>query len=209
MIHPAWSIFIAAAFLFAAIAWFRFKVDRPELQVFAYLIGRLPAVISLAGVVAGWLQRRERNRFFADRVDLDRMRALSWQEFELRVADVYRNHSFVVRETGGGGADGSVDLRLQRNRGETTLVQCKNWRVYKVGVRPARELFRVMTADGADRAMLVSSGRGPGCKAAPPEPSSSTTPRLGAGTVPRSRSSLPWLCLLRARRSGGLHHIGP
>lgn len=158
IIHPAWSLVIAAGFFFGAVAWFRFKVARPELQVLAYYVGGVPAVISLAAGLAGWLQRRERNRFFADRIALERIRALSWQEFERRVADVYRSHGFVVEETGGGGADGGVDLLLRRD-GRTTLVQCKHWRVYKVGVRPVRELFGVMAAEGADRAVLVSSGR--------------------------------------------------
>lgn len=157
IIHPAWSLVLAATFFFGAVAWFRFKVGRPELQVLAYLVGGIPAVISLAAGFAGWLQRRERNRFFADRVGLDRIRALSWQEFERRVADVYRSQGYEVEETGGGGADGGVDLRIRRG-GETALVQCKRWRVYKVRVRPVRELFGVMAAEGASRAILVCSG---------------------------------------------------
>jgi len=158
IVHPAWSLVVAAAFFFGAVAWFRFKVGRPELQVLAYLFGGVPAVVSLAAGFFAWLQRRERNRFFADRVDLERIRALSWQEFERRVADVYTNQGYAVEVTGGGGADGGVDLRLRRE-GQTTLVQCKQWRVYNVGVRPVRELFGVMAAEGADRAILVSSGR--------------------------------------------------
>jgi len=158
IIHPAWSILIAATFFFGSIAWFRFKLAQPELQVLAYLDGGVPAVVSLAAGCIAWLQRRERNRFFADRIDLERIRSLSWQEFERRVADVYTNQGYAVELSGGGGADGGVDLRLRRN-GKTTLVQCKQWCVYKVGVRPVRELFGVMAAEGADRAVLVSSGR--------------------------------------------------
>jgi restriction system protein len=158
VIHPAWSVVVAATFFFGSIAWFRFKVERAELQVLAYYVGGVPAVVSLTAGLFAWLQRRERNRFFGQRIDLERIRALSWQAFERRVADLYRNQGFAVEETGGGGADGGVDLRLRRN-GRTTLVQCKQWRVYKVGVRPVRELFGVMVADGADHAVFVSSGR--------------------------------------------------
>jgi restriction system protein len=152
--HP--NTYSACAFGLAA-AWFRFKVARPELQVLAYYVGGLPAVISLAAGLFAWLQRRECSRFFANRIDLDRIRALSWQQFEQRVGDIFRNRRYLVDETGGGGADGGVDLRLHLD-GETTVVQCKHWRVYRVGVRPVRELFGVMTAEGADRALLITSG---------------------------------------------------
>ena len=113
----------AAVFFVAPIAWFRYKVAMPELQVFAYLLGGIPAVISLLAGFAGWRLRAERARFFEGQVDLSRIKGLSWQEFERRVADVYRHQGFDVEETGGGGADGGVDLRLRRD-GLTTLVQC-------------------------------------------------------------------------------------
>jgi hypothetical protein len=118
IIHPAWSILIAAVFYFGAIAWFRFKLARPELEVFAYYIGGVPAVVSLAAGLFAWFQRRERSRFFAQGIDLERIRAPSWQEFERRVADLYRNQGFAVEETGGDGADGVLisefESRLNR-----------------------------------------------------------------------------------------------
>src|SRR5205823_11795359 len=36
--------------------------------------------------------------------------------------------------------------------------QCKRWKTYKVGVKPVRELFGVMAAEGADRAIFITSG---------------------------------------------------
>ena len=59
------------------------------------------------------------------------------------------------RKNGGGGADGVVDLRLTRN-GETYLVQCKQWRAFKVGVNVVRELYGVMAAAGG---FVVTSGQ--------------------------------------------------
>jgi restriction system protein len=49
-----------------------------------------------------------------------------------------------VAEIGGGGADGGVDLVLTKpgkSGGEKFLVQCKQWRAYKVGVDVVRELY--------------------------------------------------------------------
>lgn len=63
-----------------------------------------------------------------------------------------------MTETGGGGADGGVDLVLRRG-GEKFLVQCKQWRALKVGVDVVRELYGVMAASGATGGFVVSSGR--------------------------------------------------
>ncbi len=63
-----------------------------------------------------------------------------------------------VTETGGGGADGGVDLVLKKN-GEKLLVQCKHWKMEKVGIKVIRELFGVVTAEGATGGVIISSGR--------------------------------------------------
>jgi len=62
-----------------------------------------------------------------------------------------------VAETGGGGADGGVDLVLKRDD-ETTLVQCKQWRHQSVGVTTVRELYGVMTHRRAAAAIIVTAG---------------------------------------------------
>ena len=54
-------------------------------------------------------------------------------------------------------ADGGIDLVL-RGHGATVLVQCKQWRVLQVGVDKVREIYGVMTAEAANRAILVTSG---------------------------------------------------
>ena len=46
---------------------------------------------------------------------------------------------------GGGGTDGGVDLVLRRGN-DKFLVQCKQWKAFKVPVQPMRELYGVMTA---------------------------------------------------------------
>ena len=62
-----------------------------------------------------------------------------------------------MAECGGGGADGGVDLILRRG-GEKLLVQCKHWRMDKVGVKIIRELYGVITAEGATGGIAISSG---------------------------------------------------
>ncbi|WP_233094641.1 restriction endonuclease [Delftia acidovorans] len=49
---------------------------------------------------------------------------MSWQQFETLVGEGFQQRGGRVKETGGGGPDGGVDLVLSKD-GEKTLVQCK------------------------------------------------------------------------------------
>jgi restriction system protein len=88
----------------------------------------------------------------------DALHGISWQHFELLVGENFRQQGYTVTETGGGGADGGVDLTL-RIGGEKFLVQCKQWKAFTVGVTIVRELYGVMAAQGATGGFLVTSGR--------------------------------------------------
>lgn len=83
-------------------------------------------------------------------------KALSWREFEMLIGEMFRNKGYNVKETPKG-PDGGVDLEL-RKAGELTLVQCKQWRATKVGVKVVRELFGVMAARGAVHGYVVTTG---------------------------------------------------
>lgn len=115
----------------------------------------------LIGAALSAYHRHER-RGLVERVTrnpaADMLNGMSWQQFEKLVGEGFRRQGYAVKETGGGGADGGVDLRLTRN-GETYLVQCKQWRAFKVGVDVVRELYGVMAADGAAGGFFVTSGR--------------------------------------------------
>lgn len=82
---------------------------------------------------------------------------LSWLQFEHLIAASYRRKGFSAELTPDG-ADGGVDIVL-RERENVLLVQCKHWNSYQVGVNVARELFGVMHAQGARKAILATSGR--------------------------------------------------
>jgi restriction system protein len=83
--------------------------------------------------------------------------AMNWQEFELLVGEAFRQKGYKVTELGGAGPDGGVDLILAKG-GETTLVQCKQWKAFKVGVDVVRELYGLMAAKGAANGIVVTSG---------------------------------------------------
>ncbi len=87
----------------------------------------------------------------------DALEGMSWQDFELLVGEAFRLQGYEVTELGGAGPDGGVDLVLRKDR-EKFLVQCKQWKAFKVGVQVVRELYGVMAAQGAAGGFVVTSG---------------------------------------------------
>ena len=122
-------------------------------------------MICLAGAAMSAWRRRERKLLVADVVQSeasDALDGMSWRQFEMLVGEGFRLQGYQVAETGGGGADGGVDLVLTRpgkSGGEKFLVQCKQWRALKVGVDVVRELYGLMAAKGATGGFVVTSGR--------------------------------------------------
>ena len=130
---------------------------KPMGQILGWGLGAMWAMMWLAGGIGGWWKRRQESVFLRANIDIAWLNGMSWQEFERRVAAVYRQRGFGVEETGGGGSDGGIDLILTGN-GQTTLVQCKQWRAFKVGVKPVRELYGVMAAEGVQQGIVITSG---------------------------------------------------
>ncbi|MCY1238207.1 Restriction endonuclease [compost metagenome] len=118
-------------------------------------------MICLFGAVMSAVRRRRRRALF-DTISAsgsaDALQDISWQQFELLVGEGFRRRGYAVKEVGGGGADGGVDLILTK-AGEKSFVQCKQWKAFKVSVSTVRELYGVMAAYGAAGGFVVTSGR--------------------------------------------------
>jgi len=114
----------------------------------------------LLGAAIGYFKQR-RVSALADTVATSESPAslsdMSWQEFEQLVGEAFRRQGYSIAETGGGGADGGVDLVLTKGS-EKTLVQCKQWRAQRVGVNIVRELYGVMVARHAAAGIIVTAG---------------------------------------------------
>lgn len=85
------------------------------------------------------------------------LNGMTWLEFELLVGESFRLQGYAVTEHGGAAPDGGVDLVLRKGN-EIFLVQCKQWKAYKVSVEVVRELYGVMAARGAAGGFVVTSG---------------------------------------------------
>jgi restriction system protein len=100
---------------------------------------------------------RHRRRLVDRQTSLESLRNTPWKQFEFLVAEAYRRQGYQVEFSLGRGADGGVDLILRRD-GRTSLVQCKQWKVFSVGAPVIREMFGLLTAERADEAIIVTSG---------------------------------------------------
>lgn len=134
--------------------------DNPVLQV---LVRQAPDV---AGFVAlfflffafvSFIRALSSSRLLEQQKDIDSLRTLHWKGFENLVAEYYRREGFRVQENLGGGADGGVDLVLNDDRDSRVVVQCKRWGKKPVPVQVIRELFGVMTAEKANRGVLMTT----------------------------------------------------
>ena len=87
------------------------------------------------------------------------LQALEWRAFERLVEGYFRARGFEARRSRVG-ADGGVDIILRRAGSEKPFayVQCKAWHAYVVGIKPVRELFGVMAADGVAKGYFVGTG---------------------------------------------------
>lgn len=121
----------------------------------------LVPLVGLMGAAMSFMRRKQRENLITDVAQSKSANALdgmSWREFEMLVGEAYALQGYRVTETGGGGADGGIDLVLTKG-GEKFFVQCKQWKAYKVGVDVVRELYGVMAAKGATGGFVVTSGR--------------------------------------------------
>lgn len=114
-------------------------------------------VIFIIGACVSSFKSKQRIKLLDKQSGIESIRDMSWQDFELLVGEAFRRKGFEVRENGGGGADGGIDLVLTKN-GKKSIVQCKRWKTFSIGVPLIRELYGVMTSERANDCIFVSSG---------------------------------------------------
>jgi restriction system protein len=135
-------------------------VQRTMLAMFAFYGQFVIPAICLIGALVSFVKRRKREALVGQITQskgADALNGMSWREFELLVGEAFRLRGYKVAEQGGAQADGGIDLVLRKD-GETFLVQCKQWKAFKVGVEVIRGLYGVMAANGAAGGYIVTSG---------------------------------------------------
>ena len=137
---------------FAAGGVYLARLDPHSVWGFGVLLGYLCfAMAILFGVVGavGLVQGARQRHIRADRLEHtttpEALMAMNWRQFEQLVADLYRRQGYRVREVGGSG-DAGVDLVLVGSGDVEHLVQCKQYRVWRVGEPKVREFYGAMAA---------------------------------------------------------------
>ena len=110
----------------------------------------LPGAIS---ALAAW----RRGELLMGQTSIGSIRRLSWRSLEDLVGEAYRRNGYTVVGNSNQGPDGGVDLVARRD-GETVLVQCKQWKARRIGVRTVREMFGLLNAEKANEVHIVTSG---------------------------------------------------
>lgn len=121
-----------------------------QLAPLAFFLFLLPAPFSL-------IQSQRKRKQLDTQQDINSIRDLSWQRFEELVGEAYRRQGFWVKENDGAGPDGGIDLVISRG-GKRYLVQCKQYRVQKVGVKVVREMYGLVAAEHAAGGIVITSG---------------------------------------------------
>ena len=121
-----------------------------RLAPFVAIFFLLPVPISL------YNSHRKRSLLVKQK-DIDSIKNLSWKKFEELVSEAYRRQGYTVRENIDAGPDGGIDLVLKKDK-NLFLVQCKQWRSAKIGVKVVREMYGIMKDRHANGVMIVTSG---------------------------------------------------
>jgi restriction system protein len=159
---PWWAslVFAGGAYVFVAYVAPAMLGARPlfaglrdSLKTFAPWV----ALVFLLPIPFAASRRRRTRRLLNQQTGIDSIRTMTWRDFERVVGEAYRRQGYTVQETGGGGADGGIDLVLQKDGKH--IVQCKHWKAYRVGVKEVRELLGLVTAEFAERGVLITTGR--------------------------------------------------
>lgn len=86
---------------------------------------------------------------------VQKLYAIDWFQFEKIIALVCADLGFSVTRRGGANPDGGIDLVLETT-GERKAVQCKQWKAWKVGIKPVREFFGAMKAEGFNKGIYIT-----------------------------------------------------
>jgi restriction system protein len=113
------------------------------------LFATLPFIV--IAVVVAWKEMRQPRGARLDAA-LERMRAMSWEEFAAGVEDGFRRQGYAVSR-----AQGIADFELEKD-GRVSLVCARRWKAARTGVEPMKELAGAAEKRGAGDCVYVVAG---------------------------------------------------
>ncbi|CAG36150.1 hypothetical protein DP1421 [Desulfotalea psychrophila LSv54] len=169
---PWWLYLVCALLSFTLLHYFAIKpLPPPQMGIeglFASILPRVLQTIAIFGqvvvpfsLVIGAIQSLFK-KFLYKRAtktafEKESVTELTWQDFEYFTGEYFKNQGYRVKNNIKQSSDGGVDVWLKRDE-KKYIVQCKHWKVYRVGVTVIREIYGVMQAHHLDGAFVVTSG---------------------------------------------------
>jgi len=160
---PWWVSIVCSAFVYLGMKIVIPAVYGDHQLLKGIAIGLAPqakwfALLFLCPTPFAYFNSRKKKQNLDKQTGIHSIRLLDWKRFEELLGEAFRRQGYSVMENSYAGPDGGVDLRLQKDE-EKALVQCKHWRTAKVDVRVVRELYGLMAAEGANKGIVVTSGK--------------------------------------------------
>lgn len=159
---PWWVCLILAAIVYIVLKYWIPSIEFTNpytnmLKTAAPSIAPMFAFVAVFAGIISAIKSWERGELLDSQTSIKSITDLSWKEFEVLIGEAFRRKDYTVIENDTAGPDGGIDVVLIKDD-HKTLVQCKNWRTSKVGVKVVRELLGVMTSKSADFGIVVCSG---------------------------------------------------
>jgi len=142
---PWWASALVAAAIFGALRFF--------VPAGYALFAALPFIV-IALYVAWKALRAPSSRRIA--ATLERVRAMSWDEFSATIEEAFRREGYTVKRLGSERPAGADFELVQGSR--STLVACKRWKAMRTGIEPLRELEDARRAREAAECIYVATG---------------------------------------------------
>lgn len=146
---------------YAGLEWFHRTYVAPKsdllLSVSTSIYAPLALVLCVTFAAAGMMHRMRREKLLDQQTGLDSLRHTPWKQFEFLMAEAFRRQGYAVDYSLDEGPDGGVDITLKKE-GQTSLVQCKQWKNESVGVSVVREMLGILHARKAHEVFIVTSG---------------------------------------------------
>jgi restriction system protein len=138
---PWWASGLVAAGIFAVVRFF--------LPAAFALFASLPFIVIALYVAWQALRAPSSARIAAT---LERVRAMSWDEFSAAIEQAFRRDGYTVSRVAAG-----ADFELVQGS-RSTLVACKRWKAHTTGIEPLRELEEARRAREAAACIFVATG---------------------------------------------------
>jgi restriction system protein len=163
LVTPWWVSMILAGFMYwLFVYWFvelaqeSYLLDVIILKADYFLLA--PSLyfvlISIISAYRSW----KMGRLLMNQTSIETIMRLDWRQFEYLIAEAYRRAGYKVTENLESGADGGVDVIIEKD-GAVTLIQCKHWKHTSIGVKVVRELYGVVKIEQAQKGIVACSSR--------------------------------------------------